>query len=190
MGKAIFLDSLDFSANHLGKVTRMRTLFAIDKEFVGANEDIIDTRLCLFGEGLPNWTMVIDCSPSNLTKYVTAVDCMVGAHPWPGITLSNAGYPEQDEEIGLSMNFTDYNPVKTWGSDTTFKCWLKREGDVVSYSLDGVTYTPATFRLGEIVASIPALATRSLIVGGGIIKGEDIGRPFIGSLSVKVFTVA
>lgn len=189
MGKAIFLDSLDFSANHLGKVTRMRTLFAIDKEFVGANEDIIDTHLCLFGEGLPNWTMVIDCNMPNLTKdAATAVDCMVGEDPWPGITLSNAGH--SDKEIGLSMNFTAYNPVKKWDSNTTFKCWLKREGDVVSYSLDGVTYTPATLRLGEVVASIPALATRSLIVGGGIITGEDIGRPFIGSLSVKVFTVA
>jgi hypothetical protein len=187
MGKAIFLDSLDFSSNNLGKVTRVKTRFAIEQTFVGDAGDIIDTRLNLFGDDMPEWSMLVRGVLDTATIYpATAIDCMLGVDPWPGITISNASAGDYGRKITMSMNFPEHNPVKTWKNE--FACYIKREGNVVSYSYDGITWIIGTSQLDSVLSSNPSLKMRSLLVGGGLSTGENIGRPFVGQLYVKLTT--
>lgn len=180
MGKAIFLDSLDFSSNNLGKVTKVKTLFAIEQNFVGNVDDVINTRLNLFGDDMPNWILYVRGVLDNTTSApATAIDCMLGVSPWSGFAVTNAPYGgDYSTNIGLFMNFPTNNGVMTW--ENNFNCYIKREGDVISYSFDGSSWTIATSAID------PALKSCPLYIGGELLEDENVGRTFIGQLFVKL----
>lgn len=163
--------------------------FAIDKYFTPSSATdvsyIENTNIKLFSDDYPLWTLKL--SASNVNYDAMGSDAALAAcndesgTPWPGLYYGRHGG-------NYTIRF-DINPGNTliFNSAIPQAAIIRRNNNIVEYSLDGSRYMTAISDLSSILAQKPRLAECPLIVGGYYDNNGNVGRPAYGHIKAELW---
>jgi hypothetical protein len=162
--------------------------FVVDKYFTPSSVTdvsyIENTNIKLFSDNCPVWTLKL--SASNVAYASMGSDAALAVcndesgKPWPGFYYGRYG---NNNKIRLDIN---PNNSLIFNTEIPQTAIIRRNNNILEYSLDGSSYKTAISDLSSILAQKPRLAECPLIVGGYYDSNGNVGRPAYGHIKAEL----
>lgn len=164
----------------------------IDEEYqftpasVNDTSQIIQKDYFLLSKDFPRWTISVngEIDYSKSANDAALIHFMNETGNYAGVSYSrNVGNSSLNVYIrGLSNNNAVFQP------STPVPLILRRNGNYVEYSTDGINYVKSDISdINTMIAKYPRVATIPLSIGGYYSSGGAKGRPLYGKVRIKLY---
>lgn len=148
----------------------------INQMFNGTQRIMTDELL--FSDENPAWTLSVNCSPQyqSMSGLATCIACQnITSNPYSGFT-----YTKHISNNQMLATLTGKSKTEIYQGVDALPLIIRRDGDLLDYSFDGIHYTTYSTNVPEDFASA---STMPLSIG----DNQTLGRYFVGHIHLKLW---